>query len=328
MTRPIRLVFLGTAELACRSLVALADSPDVEVVGVISQPDKAKGRQMRLVPTAVKATALEYSLPVWQPERLRKDTALIEHLKNLSLDLMVVAAYGQILPSAVLEAPKHGCVNVHTSLLPKYRGAAPIQWAILNGDSETGITLMQMDEGLDTGDIIAQKRTAILTGETGGELHDRLAELGASFLVETIPQLVAGKLSPQAQQESEATHARKLTKSDSQIDWSQPANVIHNQIRGLNPWPGTSGRLQRGNDNRLIKLWSSSLGQSQDGAAPGTVIDVTSSGIEIACGSGSVIATCLQREGAKRLEAKAFLSGFPIQKGDTFICQTSEETSP
>ncbi len=318
MTLPIRLVFLGTAELACRSLKALAEADNVDVVGVVSQPDKAKGRQMRLVPTAVKETALEYSLPVWQPTRLRKDTELIQHLKDLSLDLMVVAAYGQILPKAVLDAPKHGCINVHTSLLPKYRGAAPIQWAILNGDRETGITLMQMDEGLDTGPAIAQQRTAILPNETGGELHDRLAQMGASFLVESLPKYLSGELSPQPQINEKASHARKLSKEDARIDWSQSAETIHNQIRGLNPWPGTSSSLRRETDTRLIKFWGSKPVQTQVDAPPGTVLDVTPSGIEVACGGSSIIITCLQREGAKRLDAKAFLAGFSISAGDTF----------
>lgn len=319
MTRPIRLVFLGTAELACCSLKALAESPLVEVVGVVSQPDKAKGRQMRLVPTAVKETALEYALPVWQPTRLRKDTALIEKLQSLSLDIIVVAAYGQILPKDVLATPKFGCVNVHTSLLPKYRGAAPIQWAILNGESETGITLMQMDEGLDTGAIIAQQRTPILPGETGGDLHDRLAQMGASFLVESLPKYIAGEMTPQAQIHEQATHARKLSKDDARIDWSQSALNIHNQIRGLNPWPGTSSQLRRGSDTRLIKFWASSLGQSSVTMPPGTVLKVAPSGIEISCGTGSITITSLQREGARRLDAKAFLAGFPIEIGDTFL---------
>ena len=317
----IRLVFLGTAELACCSLRALAEAPEIDVVGVISQPDKAKGRQMRLTPTAVKQTALEFSLPVWQPTRLRKATELISHLQTLDLDLMVVAAYGQILPESILSIPKKGCINVHTSLLPKYRGAAPIHWAILNGDRNTGITLMKMDQGLDTGDIIAQETTGILPNETAGELHDRLAALGASFLVNTLPTYMAGKLELKKQDDSKASHARKLTKEDARIDWSKAAAEIHNQIRGLNPWPGTSSYLSRDTDATLVKFWSAEEYDLKTDAAPGTVVGVSPQGLDIACGQGIIRITSLQRAGAKRLEAGPFLAGFPIQPNEVFVSE-------
>ena len=324
MKRPIRTVFLGTAELACCSLRALAESQAVDVLGVISQPDKAKGRQLRMVPTAVKQTTIEFSLPVWQPVRLRKDTELISRLAELELDIIVVAAYGQILPDSVLSLPKFGCINVHTSLLPKYRGAAPIHWAILNGDKETGITLMKMDQGLDTGDIITQQTTTILPNETSGQLHDRLAELGAQFLLESITPYVNEAFTLQKQNAEEANHARKLTKEDSRIDWRAPSVTILNQIRGLNPWPGTMSYLSRGDDLKLIKFWSASSANQEANLTPGTVFSVSQDGIEIACGKGSIVVTSLQREGAKRLEAAPFLAGFPLHEGDTFVSKQPE----
>jgi methionyl-tRNA formyltransferase len=324
--RPIRIVFLGTAELACCSLRALAESPEVDVIGVISQPDKTKGRQLRLVPTAVKETALEFSLPVWQPDRLRKDVELISRLATLDLDVIVVAAYGQILPDSVLSIPKFGCINVHTSLLPKYRGAAPIHWAILNGDEETGITLMKMDQGLDTGEIITQQTTKILPNETSGQLHDRLAALGAAFLLESIRPYVSGSFTLQKQNSKEATHARKLAKEDARIDWAKDSATILNQIRGLNPWPGTMSYLSRGDELRMIKFWSAQPGSQATHPKPGNVISVSQQGIEIACGKGSIIITMLQREGAKRLESGPFLAGFPIQINEIFASSTPSES--
>lgn len=320
---PIRIVFLGTAELACRSLQALAESPEIEILGVVSQPDKARGRQLRLTPTAVKTTALQHSLPVWQPQRLRRDEDLINRLKGLSLDLLVVAAYGQILPESVLSIPRFGCINVHTSLLPKYRGAAPIHWAILNGDQETGVTLMKMDAGLDTGEIITQRKTAIGKEETAGELHDRLAALGASFLVESLPTYIRGEFPLHAQVHAEASHARKLTKADAQVDWSRPAVCIHNQIRGLNPWPGTFSHLKLGESQKLIKFWSAVLGSTDARGRPGDILSVSSNGIEVACGDGSIMITVLQREGAKRLPVAAFLAGFPVTTDNQFFTNPS-----
>lgn len=313
----MRTVFLGTAELARHSLQALVRSPQVELLGVVSQPDKAKGRQLRQVPSAVKVEALKHSLPVWQPSLLRKDTRLIEHLNCLDIDVIVVAAYGQILPASVLEIPKFGCVNVHTSLLPRYRGAAPIQWAILNGDRETGVTIMKMDEGLDTGDILTQMKTPIHPIETGGELHDRLAELGANLLVDTLPKYLRGNLSPDPQDPEKATYARKLSKSDGQVNWTRSAIELANQIRGLNPWPGTFSHLSRGSDSRLIKFWRAEP-LSGDDAEPGTVISASPTGVIVACSKGHLRLTSLQREGGKRLEAGPFLAGFPIKLGNRF----------
>lgn len=315
----IRTVFFGTAELACCSLRGIAASSDIEVVGVVSQPDKARGRQLRLVPTAVKATALELQLPVWQPTRLRKDFELINHLKSLDLDVIVVAAYGQILPLSVLNIPRRGCVNVHTSLLPKYRGAAPIQWAILNGEETTGVTLMQMDEGMDTGAIIAQTSTPISPTETGGELHDRLAALGADFLTQTLPAYIKGELTPTSQDNLKASHARKLSKEDAAINWQRSAIEIANQVRGLNPWPGTLSYLTREGSSRLIKFWQSHPLETASTSEPGVIVAAGPEGIDISCGKESTLrVTQLQREGAKRLEAGPFLSGFPLQPGERF----------
>ena len=314
----IRTVFLGTAELACRSLQGLAESPRFDVLGVVSQPDKAKGRQMRMVPTAVKQTASQLQIPVWQPPRLRKDGDLIARLASLNLDVIVVAAYGQLLPDSILQIPRHGCVNVHTSLLPKYRGAAPIHWAVLNGETTTGITIMKMDSGMDTGDIISQQSTRIGTDETSGQLHDRLAALGAGFLVETLPLYLGGEKKTYPQDPNKATHARKLTKEDAAVDWKRPAIELYNQIRGLNPWPGTSSTLVRNDSSTRIKFWSAALAASSTTARSGTVVSANPAGIEIACGKGTIMITSLQREGARRLEAGPFLSGFPVQPGDRF----------
>ncbi len=316
----LRTVFLGTADLARASLLALVHAPDIELLGVVSQPDKAQGRKLRTVPTAVKAAALEQNLPVWQPTRLRRDHDLIARLKDLDLDVLVVAAYGQILPESVLEIPRLGCVNVHTSLLPKYRGAAPIQWAILNGETETGVTIMQMDAGMDTGPILSQRATPIDPKETGGELHDRLASLGAELLLETLPGLSTGTVKPIPQDESAATHARKLNKADSVIDWSRPHTAVADQIRGLNPWPGTVGRILHRDQPKKIKLWQATpIEDPSPPSEPGTILAANASGIDVACGSGVLRLLTLQREGGKRLDAGPFLAGFPLSSGERWL---------
>src|SRR5271168_5246745 len=231
----MKIVFMGTAELSCASLEKLAGKRSV--IAVVTQPDKPKGRELKLQFSPVKILAEKLKLPVLQPLKAR-DEKFISGLRELQPDLIVVVAYGQILPQSILDLPKFGCVNVHTSLLPKYRGASPIQSAILNGETETGVTIMKMDAGLDTGEIISQARTPILPEDNSQTLHDRLAQLGAELLVETIPDYVTGKISPKPQPAEGASYAAKIKKEDGKIDWNEPAEKILNRLRAFTPWPG------------------------------------------------------------------------------------------
>ncbi len=233
----MKLVFMGTAELSCASLQKLAATKDWSVVAVVTQPDKPKGRELKLAPSPVKVLAEKLRLPVLQPLKAR-DEAFFGLIRGLQPDLMVVVAYGQILPQRLLDVPPHGCLNVHTSLLPKYRGAAPIQWAIADGEPETGVTIMKMDAGLDTGPTLAVRRTPILPTDDSQILHDRLAQLGAELLVDTIRNYVAGKIVPQPQPVAGATYAAKIKKEDGRVNWIWPAGRIWNRLRAFTPWPG------------------------------------------------------------------------------------------
>ncbi len=232
---PLRIIFMGTAELSCASLQKLAADKSFQLLAVVTQPDKPKGRELKLTPSPVKLLAEKLHLPIRQPLKAR-DEQFIAELRELKPDLMVVVAYGQILPQAILDIPRHGCLNVHTSLLPKYRGAAPIQWAIANGEAETGVTIMKMDAGLDTGPILSTRRTRILPTDDSQTLHDRLAQLGADLLSETIPPFVAGNISPQPQPMEGSTYATKIKKEDGHVDWNQPATQIWNRMRAFMPW--------------------------------------------------------------------------------------------
>jgi methionyl-tRNA formyltransferase len=237
MITPARTIFMGTGELACATLSALAQAPFISLLAAVSQPDKPKGRELKLQPTPVKTEAAKWNVPVLQPNRAR-DPEFIERLRELAPDLIVVAAYGQILPQALLDIPRVGCLNVHTSLLPKYRGAAPIQWALLNGESETGVTIMKMDAGLDTGPMLAQAKTLIEPADNAQTLHDRLATMGAALLLRTIPEYLEGRIQPQPQPAEGVSYARKISKEDGRIDWSKPAKSIWNRLRAFTPWPG------------------------------------------------------------------------------------------
>ncbi len=310
----LRVIFMGTAELACASLAALLRAPDVQVIAVVSQPDKPKGRDLKLQPTPVKSVALAAGLPVLQPARAR-DAAFIEELRQLQPELIVVAAYGQILPQAILDLPRHGCLNVHTSLLPQYRGAAPIQWAILDGLSETGVTIMRMDAGLDTGDILTQTATPITADDNAQTLHDRLAQLGGALLVQSIPDYIAGRIAPRPQPAAQATYARKITKGDGRLDWTQPARVLWNRVRGFTPWPGAFTCQQVEGKPRLLKIWSATL-EEGGSAPPGEVLGADKHGIVVACGQGALRILELQREGGRRLSAQEFLSGNELKVGE------------
>jgi methionyl-tRNA formyltransferase len=312
-TPRLRVVFMGTAPLACASLGALARGvPEVEVVAVVTQPDRPKGRDLKVQPSAVKELALKLQLPVLQPERARAPE-FIEAIRQLRPDLIVVVAFGQILPQALLDVPRHGCLNVHTSILPRHRGAAPIQWALLEGDAETGVTIMRMDAGLDTGPIVATETTRIEPTDDAQTLHDRLAVLGAALLARVIPGYVNGLILPQPQPAEGATYARKISKEDGRLDWSQPATVLWNRLRALTPWPGAFTTLPAAPKPALLKLWRAT---PQPGTgAPGEVLHAGADGVKIACGEGALLVTELQREGARRMSAAEFLAGHPLPPG-------------
>ena len=307
MTPPLRVVFMGTADFACPGLTALDDAPGIEVIAVVTQPDRPKGRQLIPHPSPVKLVAEARQLPVHQPERLRSD---IRFLEQLAPDLIVVAAYGQILPQSVLDLPPHGCLNVHGSLLPAYRGAAPIQRALLDGQAETGVTIMQMDAGLDTGAMLSKTATPIEPSDNAQTLHDRLAKLGAELLLETIPRRVAGELTAEPQDDALATHAAKITRDMGRIDWSQTATQLWNQARAFTPWPGVFTRL----DGKLLKLHEVEPAEAA-GLGPGRVGQADADGIIVGCGDGALRITRLQKEGAKRLSAAQFLAGTPLPPG-------------
>ncbi len=308
----LRIVFMGTPELAAVSLRRLIATPGFELAAVVTQPDQPKGRGLKLTPSPVKEVALQANLPVLQPQRAREEN-FIQELAALKPELIAVAAYGQILPKTILDLPRFGCLNVHTSLLPKYRGAAPIQTAILNGDAETGVTIMKMDVGLDTGDILTQERTAIEPADNSQTLHDRLASIGADLLARTIPEYAAGVIQPRPQPEG-ATYAAKIKKQDGEIDWTQPARVIWNRVRALVPWPGAFTHLPAQAHPLLLKIWDA---QPLDrGGEPGRVLQADKNGIIIGCGAGALIISLLQREGGRRLTAAEFLAGHSLKVGE------------
>ncbi len=308
----LRIVFFGSAELSCVSLEALLGQPDFEVVGVVTQPDRPKGRSLKLQPPPVKVVAQRTRLPALQPERAREEKFL-EDLRGLVPDLVAVAAYGQILPKAILDLPRFGCLNVHTSLLPKYRGAAPIQWALLNDEAETGVTIMKMDAGLDTGDILAQQRTAIADTDDAPSLHDRLAKLGAELLVRTIPGYIAGKIHPRPQPAAGATLAPKIKKEDGHIDWAMPARVIWNRVRAFTPWPGAFTHWPAQPGPQMLKIWQAEVA-SQKGRS-GEVLQADRAGLVIGCGAGALRVLQVQPESGRRMSAPEFVAGHSLEAG-------------
>jgi methionyl-tRNA formyltransferase len=310
---PLRIVFMGSGELACASLRALLASTLFDVVALVTQPDRPKGRHLRLQPPPVKEIAVEVGLPLLQPERAR-DAGFVSNVAALAPDLIVVVAYGQLLPQSILALPKLGCVNVHASLLPKYRGAAPIQWAILNNEAETGVTIMKMSAGLDTGDVLTQKATPIAPEETGAQLHDRLAVLGAELLVSTLSAFAGGAISPRPQDETAATYARKIHREDGKIDWSQTAAILRNRIRAFTPWPGAFSGLTLHGKLRLVKFWRAVIDPMQ--GPPGQILQADRTGLVIACGSDALRILQLQLEGGRKLSAAEFLAGHPLAVKD------------
>lgn len=302
----MKIIYMGTPDFAVPALKSLASS-EHEVCAVFTQPDKPRGRKMILTPPDVKVCAQSLDIPVYQPESMKNGDAL-EIINQYNPDVIVVAAYGKILPKAVLDAPKFGCVNIHGSLLPKYRGAAPIQQSVLNGDRVTGITTMLMDVGLDTGNILLTEETQIGENETSGELFDRLAELGGKLILKTLSALEKGEITPKKQDESLATQTSKIDKSLCPIDFSKSAFEVHNKVRGLNPWPVATTKICGKN----VKVYSTRL--CPKSGKSGEVISTKP--LVVACGEKSVEIFELQPEGKKRMTAEAFLAGHKLEIGD------------
>lgn len=301
---------MGTPQFACPTLQRLIDRGD-EIPAVVTQPDRPKGRGQKSVPPPVKELAERHGLPVLQPIKVRAPE-FIESVREMNPDVVVVVAFGQILPKALLEIPRYGCINVHASLLPRYRGAAPLNWCVINGEIETGVTTMLMDVGLDTGDMLLKKATPIDPDEDTSSLHDRLSLIGADLLNETLDLLVQGKLVPEKQDEALSCYAPMLKKEDGLIDWTRDARTIRNLVRGMSPWPGAFTYL----DGKLVKVYRTRIGEGE--GAPGTVIAAGRDGIEVACGGGSLLLDELQLEGKKRLPVRDFLAGCRIAPGTAF----------
>lgn len=302
------IVFMGTPEFAVPCLERLI-SDGHNVKGVFTQPDKPKGRGHKMQFSPVKECAVEAGIPVYQPLKM-KDGEAISILENLNPELIIVVAYGKILPKEILDYPKYGCINMHASILPRYRGAAPIQWSVLNGEKISGVTAMQMDVGLDTGDMLLTKTVKIDENETAGELHDKLSVLGADVMSETIDLLLKGELKPEKQDDSESNYAPMLSKDLCPIDWNESAQKVHNKVRGLSPWPVATAKL----GEKTIKIHKTAV-SGRCNATPGEVV-VSDKKLVVACGeSTSVEIIVLQTEGKKAMNASDFLRGNPIEKG-------------
>ena len=313
-----RAIFFGTPQFAVPCLDALTEVADV--VLVVCQPDRPAGRGLTLTPPPVKVRAESLGLPVVQPTKVRVPE-FAEGLRALGADFALVVAYGRILPKAVLEAPRLGCVNVHASLLPRGRGAAPIQWAVTLGDAETGVCLMQMDEGLDTGPVFARATLPIDPDETSGELFERLSEVGADCVRRELPRWIDGERAAVPQDDTMATHARPLVKGDSWLDFSQPAGAVHDRVRGMSPWPGTVAVLEEpGRPPCRVKIHRTRRleATTPDGALPGQIIAADERGVVVACSPGAVAVTELQLEGKKRLRASEFIAGRKLADGARF----------
>lgn len=308
----MRIVFMGTPDFAVGSLQALCESGKHEILAVVTQPDRPKGRGNKLLQTPVKEYALEQGLTVYQPQKV-KTPEFVELLHELQPELIVVAAFGQFLSKEILELPKYGCINVHASLLPKYRGAAPIQYAIIKGEKESGVTIMQMDIGMDTGAMLDKVVVPIEENTTMGELHDALREQGATLLLQVIDKIAAGTAVAEPQDEAQATYATLLDRSMEHIDWSKTAQEVHNLIRGFNPAPSTFTKLPNG---KSLKIWGSKMTDKSSAAAAGTIIETGKHSFFVACGEGVLEITEVQPESKKRMPAQVFLNGRGVQEGD------------
>ena len=309
----MKVIFMGTPDIAVPALEKIIEAGH-EVVLVVSQPDKPVGRSKELKPTAVKECALAHGIEVYQPTRIRDEESVAYLQQYEDVDVIVVEAFGQIIPQAILDIPKHCCVNIHTSLLPKYRGAAPIQWAVLNGDMVTGVTTMRMEAGLDTGDIIMQTEKIINEDETSGTLFERLARAGAKLIVKTLEAIENGTATYTQQDESKATHVSKITKEMGSIDWNRSAKEIECWIRGMDPWPSAYTRL----DDKTMKIWKAKVLSENSNAKPGTILQVTKNSFVVQTGDGILEVLEVQMEGKKRMMTDAFLRGYTVEEGMTF----------
>lgn len=322
----MKVIFMGTPDFAVGALEALLEAGH-EVTAVVTQPDKQKGRDRKVQFSPVKECALAHGLTVLQPVRIKAPEA-VEELRKYEADIFVVAAFGQILSKEILEMPRYGCINIHASLLPKYRGASPIQYAVLNGDDVTGVTIMQMDEGMDTGDILTMKAIPVEDDDTGGSLFDKLSVLGAQLLVKTLPKIETGEIIPVKQQEEDATHVRMLTKDMGKIEWEKDAVVLERQVRGMNPWPSAYCSLR----GKSLKIWKAEVSgaESREENAhtglfrhsegreitPGEVVSVTKDSIHVQTGRGVLVLREVQLEGKKRMPVKDFLLGYQLNPGE------------
>ncbi|HOP99258.1 MAG TPA: methionyl-tRNA formyltransferase [Acetivibrio clariflavus] len=307
----MKIVFMGTPEFAIPSLDMLLKE-GYDVAAVVTQPDKPKGRGNKMSPPPVKEYAMEHGIEVLQPEKVKTEE-FVEKIKAINPDLLVTAAYGKILPKSVLDIPKHGCINVHGSLLPKYRGAAPIQWSIINGEKVTGITTMYTDVGMDTGDMLVKAEIEITEDMTAGELHDKLSVLGAEVLKETLKRLENGTLERIPQNDEEATYAPMMTKETGCIDWSKSSREIHNLVRGTNPWPGAYTFY---NDKKM-KIWMTSvISDEEHDSKAGTILKVSKDGIVVACGLGKLNIKEIQFENARKMSVEEYICGHKIDEGE------------
>ena len=310
----MRIIFMGTPDFSVGTLEALVEAGH-EVCLVVSQPDKPKGRGKEMQPTPVKEAAIKHGIPVYQPKKIR-DPECVEELRKYNADVMVVIAFGQIIPKEILEMTPYGCINVHASLLPAYRGAAPIQWAVINGDEKSGVTTMRMDTGLDTGDMILKEEVTLDKKETGGSLFDKLSEVGARLLIRTLEELEDGTAQFEKQPvESTTEYAEMLTKKSGNIDWNKSAAEIECLIRGMNPWP-SAYTAWRG---KTLKIWAASVYSKKEideMAVPGTVVGVTKQALLVQTGDGVLALEELQPEGKKRMPVDAFLRGYPMEAGE------------
>lgn len=308
----MRVIFMGTPDFAVGTLEAIINAGH-EVVLVVSQPDKAVGRSKALKYTPVKACAIEHNIPVYQPEKVRSPEC-IAHLKEYGPDIIIVEAFGQIIPKAILDIPPYGCINVHASLLPKYRGAAPIQWAVINGDKVTGVTTMRMDEGLDTGDMIMKEEVVLAADETGGSLFERLSATGAKLCVKTMEAILNDTAVYTPQDSSKATHTAKIHKELGCIDWTKSAQNIECLIRGLDPWPSAYTRI----DDKTLKIWKAEIVSGEKEAAPGCIVKINKDSIWVQTGNGILSLLEVQLAGKKRMAVESFLNGYTVEEGTYF----------
>jgi len=307
-----RIIFMGTPDFACPTLQKLIELGE-NLVAVVTQPDRAKGRGQHVMSPPVKDLAIKHGIPVFQPTKVREPD-FVEIVRELNPDIIVVVAFGQILPKSLLDIPPHGCINVHASLLPRYRGAAPLNWCIINGETETGVTTMLMDPGLDTGPMLLSQSTALDENEDIGSLHDRMADMGANLLAETVNRLKAGTVIPRCQNNADTCYAAMLKKEDGSIDWCRDARAIHNQIRGMSVWPVAYTCI----GGQVLKIFRTRVGDST--GKPGTILKASKGELEVACLSGSLFIQEMQLAGKKRLDTASFLAGFPIAVGTLMEC--------